>query len=158
VLALWSLARTKAYRDPSTIDQFEAILAELGPTGRTLELARGSGIWTALLAGRVTNLTAVDSSSEMLARARDRLGTTQVSFVAADLFRWHPQERYDTFFFALWLSHVPPGRFESFWQMVGEALASSGRALLVDTGPQEASHETLVGSNSGPDPVPLPAS
>jgi ubiquinone/menaquinone biosynthesis C-methylase UbiE len=31
-----------------------------------LELARGSGIWTAALAGRVPKLTAVDASSELL--------------------------------------------------------------------------------------------
>jgi SAM-dependent methyltransferase len=132
------------YRDPAIIRGFEAILGDLEPSGRTLELACGTGVWTALLAARVPSLTALDGSPEMLARARRRSGTAAVRFVEADVFDWRPDEDYETVFFAFWLSHVPPGRFEQFWELVSEALVPGGRALFVDTGPLEANVENFV--------------
>ena len=119
---------------------------KLAPTGRALELACGTGIWTELLAARVQSVTAVDGSPEMLALARQRLGGTPVTFVEADLFDWRPEDQYDTIFFAFWLSHVPLSRFESFWGTLRDALAVGGRVLFVDTGPEEARYERFVPS------------
>ena len=132
------------YQDPAVVRRFETIVADLAPGGRTLELACGTGIWTGLLAARASSLTAVDGSPEMLARARQRLGTTPVTFVEADLFHWRTEAIYDTVFFAFWLSHVPPGRFETFWRMVSQALVPDGRVLFVDTGPEAVSYTHLV--------------
>ena len=132
------------YQDPASTDRIELLLTRLKPSGQTVELACGTGVWTKLLATRVPSLTAIDGSPEMLAVARQRLGDTPVNFVEADLFDWQPDERYDTVFFAFWLSHVPPGRFESFWGSLRNALATGGRVLFVDTGPKEASFERFV--------------
>ena len=63
------------------------------------------------------------------------------------MFDWQPEERYDTVFFAFWLSHIPPGRFESFWETLRSALTNRGRVLFVDTGPDEVHFERFV---SGP--------
>jgi ubiquinone/menaquinone biosynthesis C-methylase UbiE len=138
------------WRDPATIGHLESVLAELGPAGRTLELACGTGFWTALLAGRVPEVTAIDGSAEMLDLARRRLGDVPVTFVEADLFRWRPDDSYDTVFFAFWLSHVPPSLFEAFWGTVADALARGGRVLFVDTGPEEARHEHFVATDDIP--------
>ncbi|HEY3717219.1 MAG TPA: class I SAM-dependent methyltransferase [Jatrophihabitantaceae bacterium] len=40
--------------------------------GDVLELACGTGVWTALLAGRANTLTAVDAAPEMIEIARER--------------------------------------------------------------------------------------
>jgi SAM-dependent methyltransferase len=136
------------YRDPGVADRFGSILDVLAPRGRTVELACGTGIWTALLAGRVPDLTAVDGSPEMLARARDRLGSAAATLVEADLFGWRPDGLYDTVFFAFWLSHVPPDRFDRFWAGIGRVLAPGGRVLFVDTGTEEARYERFV-ENTG---------
>jgi SAM-dependent methyltransferase len=132
------------YQDPGTPDRLELLLTKLAPTGRALELACGTGMWTELLATRVQSLTAIDASPEMLAVARRRLGDMPVTFVEADLFDWQPDDRYDTVFFAFWLSHVPPSRFESFWGMLRDAVAAGGRVLFVDTGPAETRFERFV--------------
>jgi demethylmenaquinone methyltransferase/2-methoxy-6-polyprenyl-1,4-benzoquinol methylase len=132
------------YANPASTDRIELLLTRLGPSGRTLELACGTGIWTKLLAARVQSLTAIDGSPAMLAVARQRLRDTPVDLVETDLFDWQPNERYDTIFFAFWLSHVPPGRFESFWGTLRSALATGGRVLFVDTGPDEARFERFV--------------
>ena len=132
------------YQDLGTTDRLELLLTRLAPTGRTLELACGTGVWTASLATRVRALTAIDGSPEMLAVARRRLGDTPVILVEEDLFAWQPHDRYDTIFFAFWLSHVPPSRFESFWGTLRDAVAVGGRVLFVDTGPAEAGFERFV--------------
>jgi SAM-dependent methyltransferase len=132
------------YQDPASTDRIELLLTRLTPSGRTVELACGTGIWTKLLAPRVQSLTAIDGSPEMLAVTRQRLGDTPVNLVETDIFDWQPDERFDTVFFAFWLSHVPPSRFESFWGTLRDALAAKGRVLFVDTGREEARFEQFV--------------
>ena len=80
----------------------------------------------------------------MLEAARQRLGDTPVTLCEADLFKWQPADQYDTVFFAFWLSHVPPSRFDSFWSTLRGALTAGGRVLFVDTGPEEAGFERFV--------------
>ena len=68
----------------------------------------------------------------MLAVAASRVPDgAPVRFVEADLFSWEPGRRYDVFM-GFWLSHVPAGRFESFWSLVAAALAPQGRVFFVD--------------------------
>jgi hypothetical protein len=70
---------------------------------------------------------------EVLELAPERVGAgARVRFVQADLFGWRPDRRYDVVFFAFWLSHVPPERFESFWALVAECLTPGGRVFFVD--------------------------
>ena len=135
------------YQDPASANRIDELLTKLRPSGRALELACGTGVWTKLLATRVQTLIAIDGSPKMLAVARQRLGDTSVNLVEVDVFDWQPEERYDTVFFAFWLSHIPPGRFESFWETLRSALTNRGRVLFVDTGPDEVHFERFV---SGP--------
>ncbi|MGW5353137.1 class I SAM-dependent methyltransferase [Streptomyces sp. NPDC004031] len=103
------------------------------PTGRVLELACGPGTWTPRLLRHADDVTAVDASPEMLALAAGRVPDgAPVRFVEADLFTWEPDRRYDVVFMGCWLSHVPDGRFESFWSLVAAALAPRGRVFFVD--------------------------
>ena len=82
-----------------------------------LELACGTGSWTAQLLRHAAHVTAVDASPEMLALARARVGDDErVAFVEADLFAWRPVRRYDVVCFGFWLSHVPDERFDAFWR------------------------------------------
>ena len=43
-----------------------------------------------------------------------------------------PVRQYDTVYFGFWISHVPEDRFESFWDLVGEALKPAGRVFFFD--------------------------
>jgi SAM-dependent methyltransferase len=103
------------------------------PAGSVLELACGPGTWTPQLLRHASDVTAVDASPEMLAIAAGRVPDgAPVRFVEADLFTWEPDRRYDVVFIGFWLSHVPAGRFESFWALVAAALAPEGRVFFVD--------------------------
>jgi SAM-dependent methyltransferase len=110
-------------------------LDAFGPTGSVLELACGPGVWTGQLLRHASDVTAVDASPEMLALAASRVPSgAPVRFVAADLFSWAPDRRYDVVFMGFWLSHVPPERFASFWALVAAALTPGGRVFFMDDG------------------------
>jgi ubiquinone/menaquinone biosynthesis C-methylase UbiE len=109
--------------------------------GRVLELACGTGLWTVELARHATSVTAVDASPEVLeinrVRLREAGRETAVRYVGADLFDLRPDAAYDVVFFGSRLSHVPPERFEVFWDLVRSALRPGGRVFFVDSlGPE----------------------
>jgi SAM-dependent methyltransferase len=113
-------------------DRIRGEVRAFAPRGRVLELAAGTGQWTALLAEFADELTAVDASPEALALNRAKVAAERVRYVAADLFALDPEPIYDVVFFAFWLSHVPPGRFGEFWDRVAGWLAPGGRTFFVD--------------------------
>jgi len=102
-----------------------------------LELACGTVLWMVELARHATSVTAVDASPEVLeinyARLREAGRETAVRYVEADLFGWRPDAAYDAVSFGFWLSHVPPERFEAFWDLVRSALRPGGRVFFVDS-------------------------
>src|SRR3984957_10713994 len=107
-------------------------LASFGATGSVLELAGGTGWWTERVARTADRLTVVDSSPEVLALNRERVGRSDVNYVVADLFEWQADSHYDVVFFSFWLSHVPRSRFGDFWSLLYSCLTPSGRAFLID--------------------------
>jgi SAM-dependent methyltransferase len=153
----WFLRKGRHDRGPewnrrwfSELEQVHGELDRFGPKGEVLELACGTGLWTVELARHATCITAVDASPEVLAINRARLreaGTgVPVRYVLADLFDWSPEVTYDVIFFGFWLSHVPPGRFAAFWELVGSALRPGGRAFFVDSlGPESSAEKRRLG-------------
>lgn len=140
----------RPYAQVAQLRRLLGLLDELPVDGDVLELACGTGQWTRLLAGRARSVTAVDASAEVLALARRRAAAANVAFVRAELFGWTPPRRYDTVFFAFWLSHVPPARLPAFWATVAGFLTPGGRAVFVDDGPGMAANEEAA----EPGPVP----
>jgi demethylmenaquinone methyltransferase/2-methoxy-6-polyprenyl-1,4-benzoquinol methylase len=131
---------TARWRDE--VAQVSQALDDLHLAGDVLELACGTGWWTERLARGAATLTCVDASPEALAINRARLagaGLALPRYVEADLFAWAPERAYDVVFFSFWLSHVPPERFDRFWGTVAEALKPGGRAVLIDSLPDETS-------------------
>jgi demethylmenaquinone methyltransferase/2-methoxy-6-polyprenyl-1,4-benzoquinol methylase len=114
-------------------DEIVRALEAFAPTGEVLELACGTGAWTAQLLRHARAVTAVDASPEMLELAAHRVGDNpRVRFVLADLFAWRPERRYDIVFFGFWISHVPLDRFAAFWELVDECVAPGGRVFFAD--------------------------
>jgi SAM-dependent methyltransferase len=137
-------AHAPDYDDAYLGKDWDRCIEELPIAGDVLELACGTGHWTPLLAARARSVTAVDAAPEVLALARRRARGLPVEFIQADVFAWQPPRRFDTVFFAFWLTHVPPARFAAFWSMVGAALAPGGRACFVDDSDQARAGERVV--------------
>jgi SAM-dependent methyltransferase len=115
--------------------------------GDVLELACGPGTWTAMLAERAARVTAIDGAPEMLEVAAAAVPAANVRFAQADLFSWRPDRRYDAVFFGFFLSHVPDERWQSFWEMVDDALAPAGHVVFVDDA-YRAPEELVYGPES----------
>jgi demethylmenaquinone methyltransferase/2-methoxy-6-polyprenyl-1,4-benzoquinol methylase len=118
------------------------IVAEMGPAGRVLEIACGTGMWTPALAAHAATVTAIDTAPEVIEIARERV--VDAHFEVADVFSWTPGTRFDVIFFSAWLSHVPRRRFDEFWRRVGDLLAEGGRVLFVDEPVEEQAKESYV--------------
>lgn len=143
----WHLRQGRYYRGDehkrqwfAELDILQSELERERPFGKCLELACGTGLWTACLARGAAGLTAIDAASETIEINRTKIGDAQVRYVIADLFEWRPTETYDFIFFGFWLSHVPPSRFEDFWERLRAAVAPGGTVFFVDNrGVAEAS-------------------
>ncbi|CAM5604984.1 class I SAM-dependent methyltransferase [Streptomyces purpurascens] len=140
----------RPYAEYEALQELLTVVDDLPITGDVLELACGTGQWTPRLAARAQSVTAVDASPEVLALARARTTSPTVQFLEADLFQWQPPRRYDTVFFAFWLSHVPPTRLPDFWNTVATALAPGGKAIFIDDGPAAAAYEEVLADQPTP--------
>jgi len=116
------------------VEGVAAALDAFRPAGDVLELACGTGLWTARLVSHAAHITAVDAAPEVVALNRARVDSPIVTYVEADLFAWEPPAHaFDVVFFSFWLSHVPPERFDAFWARVRRALRPGGRFFLIDS-------------------------
>ena len=120
------------------------IVAALRPAGNVLEIACGTGMWTSALAAAAATVTAIDAAPEMIDIARGRVTAANVRFEVADVFSWAAQARFDTIFFAFWLSHVPASRFGQFWQQLHGLVTEQGRVLFVDEHPDVRGKEAYA--------------
>ncbi|HEX6677373.1 MAG TPA: class I SAM-dependent methyltransferase [Actinomycetes bacterium] len=143
-------ARAPDYDDAYLGKDWDRCIEELPIAGDVLELACGTGHWTPMLAARARSVTAVDAAPEVLALARRRVRGLPVEFIEADVFAWQPPRRFDTVFFAFWLTHVPPARFAAFWSMVGMALAPGGWVCFLDDHSRERAGERFVPDQATP--------
>ena len=117
----------------SEIETLRKAVDKFNPSGDMLELACGTGIWTEYLLRFNGRITAVDAAPEVIAVNRERTKSANVKYLQADLFNWQADKKYDVVFFAFWLSHVPPERFDGFWQVVARALKPGGRVFFIDS-------------------------
>jgi demethylmenaquinone methyltransferase/2-methoxy-6-polyprenyl-1,4-benzoquinol methylase len=118
-------------------DRVRAALEAFAPRGRVLEIAAGTGQWTAQLADHADELIVTDSSAEMLELNRAKVGERgHVRYEVADAFALPARHDVDVVVFGFFLSHVPPDRFDAFWRSLGDVLRPGGRVFLVD----EADH------------------
>jgi len=115
------------------VEQVRDALARFSPVGKVLELACGTGLWTEQLLTHAQSVTAVDAAAEVLELNQQRLRSSKVKYIQADIFAWQPEEQYDVIFFSFWLSHVPEQYFEQFWKMVRRGLKDDGRVFFIDS-------------------------
>lgn len=73
------------------IREVDAALHRFEPRGAVLEYACGTGLWTRRLAHHAEQVTAVDSSFEMIRLNQARLpGHGNVRYIHDDIFTWSP--------------------------------------------------------------------
>ena len=115
---------------------------------RVLEIACGTGYWTAKLAPVARAVTAVDASAAMLARARARrLPPGRVELVAGDAFALDAVPgHFDGGLAAFWLSHMPRAALDAFLDRFHARLEPGAAVFLADNVPVAGVGGELVGA------------
>jgi len=110
-----------------------ARIAGLFAGRRVLEIACGTGYWTAVIASAAQQVTALDVNAETLALAREKpLPPGRVEFLRADAHALPDLgRRHDGVFAGFWWSHVPLARLDAFLEgAVGAAAPGAMLAFL----------------------------
>lgn len=99
-----------------------------------LELACGTGYWTAAIAEVVASLHGLDANAEVLKIARSKqLNPARITFARGDAFS-PPRDlgQFTAGFTAHWWSHVPLTRLPSFLENFHAALQPGARVVFMD--------------------------
>ena len=98
-----------------------------------LEVACGTGFWTACAAQVARGVTATDASLAMLAEARTKGLPRSVTLAAADAYALGTvQGEFDAALAMFWLSHVPKARLREFLDGLRERLLPGAIVYLAD--------------------------
>lgn len=101
---------------------------------RVLEVACGTGYWTALVARTAASIVAVDAAEEPMRIARSKdYGTCNVCFESGDAYALEERlGRFDGALAVFWWSHVPLSRIDAFLESFHARLERGARVLVAD--------------------------
>jgi predicted TPR repeat methyltransferase len=100
-----------------------------------LEIGCGTGKNTAWLIGKAKEITAVDLSVEMLAKAKEKINSESVHFIQADILHdWDfVNKKYDLVSFSLVLEHIE--NLEPVFYQVSKVIADGGFVYIGELHP-----------------------
>lgn len=145
----------RVYQKPerqADLARLEGLVSEHFAGRRVLEVACGTGYWTAVLARRATSVVASDIGAEVLAiaRAKPMPAGARVEFRSADAFDLAaiPGD-FDAAFAGFWWSHVPRGELSRFLDGLHDRLGPGTRVMLLDNRYVEGSSTPITRSDAG---------
>jgi SAM-dependent methyltransferase len=119
-------------------DRLPSLQAQLVPAGatgrRALEVACGTGYWTAVAAQVAQHVVAIDVSPEVLQIARRKgLPRDRVRFIEADAYALEGVPgTFDAGLANFWLSHVPKSRIDEFVRGFHDRLGAGAIVFMAD--------------------------
>jgi len=116
-------------------------VAELFSGRQVLDLACGTGYWTAVIAPHAKHITGLDAAKETLEIARSKIYPSgKVEFVCGDAYAL-PEfgRRHDALFAGFWWSHVPLARLDEFLRNAERAITPGGLLVFLDNAYVEGS-------------------
>ncbi|TKJ40293.1 SAM-dependent methyltransferase [candidate division LCP-89 bacterium B3_LCP] len=101
---------------------------------RVLEIACGSGFWTAELVKIADKILATDTSPEMLKEARQKgFPRSVIEFRQVDAYQLDAiPEKFDAGLAAFWFSHVPKVKIKQFLSGFHDRLTANSPVFMVD--------------------------
>jgi ubiquinone/menaquinone biosynthesis C-methylase UbiE len=118
------------------IDDEADRLRQLVRGKRVLELACGTGYWTAVMSETASAITAVDLWPEMIAQAKTKRLICPVEFAASDMFAYRAEPKgFDIVAVGFWFSHQPKQEFAAFFDLIKRPLKDGGQIWLIDNNP-----------------------
>lgn len=112
---------------------------------RVLELACGTGYWTAQFADAAAFVHAIDINQHMLDVARSKnLPADKVEFALADAYHLPPQQGFTACFAGFWWSHVKREDQAAFLQRLRETMGKDTLLVLIDNTYVEGSNTPVA--------------
>lgn len=116
----------------SDLGELQAAIERACVGRRVLDIACGTGYFTAHAARRAQSVVGFDANEETLAIARAK-GIANARFAVADAYAIPaPSEPYDGALVTFWWSHIPRGRIDEFLRGLHRHLAPGAVVLLAD--------------------------
>jgi len=128
----------------------EKLIPERMAGRRVLEVACGTGYWTARVARTARRLVATDAVAEpmQIARSKD-YGGRGVRFELADAYALAPSlGNFDAALAIFWWSHVPRSRIGAFLDSLHARLERGARVLYMDNRYVEGSSTPIAGRDA----------
>jgi ubiquinone/menaquinone biosynthesis C-methylase UbiE len=117
----------------SDLRQIEQWLPSVMAGATVLEVACGTGYWTQFIAPVASAVVALDSSSETLEIAKERVVALNTEFRIGDAYALPRAGRsFSAAFAGFWFSHVPVERQRKFLLGLNSALVPGARVVLLD--------------------------
>ena len=111
---------------------------------KVLELACGTGYWTAEIALRAARVTALDVNDEVLQIARSKpIPAGKAEFLIGDAYAPPASPGCDALFAGFWWSHVPLSRLDGFLASATQAVAPGAMIAFLDNRYVEGSSTPL---------------
>jgi ubiquinone/menaquinone biosynthesis C-methylase UbiE len=100
-----------------------------------LEIGCGTGKNTEWLLTKAKNITAVDLSTEMLAKAKEKINSGKVNFIQADILQdWNfTDKKYELVSFSLVLEHIE--NLEPVFNKISKIIAAGGYVYIGELHP-----------------------
>jgi ubiquinone/menaquinone biosynthesis C-methylase UbiE len=111
----------------------EELARLITPPGDVLEIAAGTGYFTAILSTLVSHVTALDISGAMLSILASRK-LPNATTVQGDVFTWRPvaDHSFQSIFMGHWLAHIPVATLPFFFKLIQQVLTPGGEVVIVD--------------------------
>ena len=126
----------KVYRNPpeqadlqEASRLFQALLAQKN----VLEIACGTGYWTAQIAATAAAVDATDVNEAMLQIARSRPVKGKGRFEVADMYTLIPGKKYDAVFGGFIWSHIPVQDLNALLDRLANCLQPNGMLVFIDS-------------------------
>jgi ubiquinone/menaquinone biosynthesis C-methylase UbiE len=118
--------------------------------GKTvLEIACGTGYWTQFIAPLASSVLAIDSATETLQIAAQRVPPGRVKFEIGDAYALPGDRgRFDAAFAGFWFSHVPMERQQDFLRGLNTVLDPGAKVVLLDNLHVEGSSTPISGEDA----------
>lgn len=128
------------------LGELRQAVAEYFADAKVLEIACGTGYWTAAYAMHAKSVVATDIGEEVLtiARAKD-LPEDRVTFLQADAFS--PASiagTFDACFIGFWWSHILLDELDGFLRALHKRLGQGARVMVVDNRYVEGSNHPIT--------------
>lgn len=136
----------KVYEAPEEQNDLQkagALFQQLFAQKTVLEIACGTGYWTAKIAETASSIVATDINETLIDIAKTKISTNNVSFQVADMYHLSTTQQFDGLFGGFIWSHILLQDLDGFLAQLQKLLTPHSILAFIDSNPLEGSKHDL---------------